>query len=823
MRVLYEPVYSTFIPDNRDEDRAFKQALTFYDPKSQWNPKYRMGYWDGCVRFWKDNKFCTGLISYAEEKLGKKFVVEDLPKAFPHKLTPDILNNLSFTGKYSYQYDVALSALEAKRGILWLATNSGKTAVAAGMIQALDIPTLFLVESVDLMRQTYDVFKAETNLDIGMLGGGQDDIRFVTVAVTKSALIRSKEKGHPFKSFIRDVQMVIADECFPGRTEVRTEQGCKDISFLVHNKSNCKVWSFNKDTKVYELKPIVNWYKNIVNTNLIKLHFGRSDKTISSTSNHKYFILNNDEVVTKRADELAIGDRCIVRAVPNSKQGVSPCLSKKQYQAVLGMVLGDGSLDRTTNLARLRFAQGEKQEEYLNYKIQLLSNLINKDTCFSGKSGYSDNKILYKNTRESLDFLDLYNDFYYSGTKRIDKVIDKIDPISLAFWVMDDGSFNQKLKTYQISTHCFSFEENKLIATTLFSKFGIKSVVSLDKRVNKYYQRIGSISSIKLSELIAPYVHPSMDYKLFDYDKNKFNFVIDDMVEYGLKEITNIESVPPKRKYVYNIEVEDNHNYIVSNNILVSNCHASGNYTYSTVLQKCINANYRYGLSGTPLDRGEIDSMRLIAYTGPVIERVTNTELIDLGVSAKPTVYMHKADTTGCANNFHANYPEAYSELIVYNDARNKQIVDLVKKGLAEDKIVMILVKQIAHGRVLQMRLESEGIDVDFCFGGSGKEERYININKLRKKISKVLIMSRIGETGIDIPSIDVLIRASGGKSTVSTLQSIGRGLRAKKGQDNVIDYHDFIDSGNSYLNSHSKARIKDYEREGFEIKYDNN
>lgn len=464
MRILYEPVYSTFIPDNRDEDRAFKQALTFFDPKSQWNPKYRMGYWDGCVRFWKDNKFCTGLISYAEEKLGKKFVVEDLPKALPHKLTPDILNNLSFTGKYSYQYDVALSALEAKRGILWLATNAGKTAVVAGMIKALEIPTLFLVESVDLMRQTYDVFKSEIDLDIGMLGGGQDDVKFVTVALTKSALIRSKEKGHPFKSFIRDVQMVISDEC-----------------------------------------------------------------------------------------------------------------------------------------------------------------------------------------------------------------------------------------------------------------------------------------------------------------------------------------------------------------------HGAANYTYSTVLQKCINANYRYGLSGTPLDRGEIDSMRLIAYTGPVIERVTNTELIDLGVSAKPTVYIHKADTTGCANNLHANYPEAYSELIVYNDARNKQIVDLVKKGLAENKVVMILVKQIAHGRVLQMRLEGEGIDVDFCFGGSGKEERYININKLRKKISRVLIMSKIGEVGIDIPSIDVLIRASGGKSTVSTLQSIGRGLRAKKDKANVIDYHDFIDSGNTYLNAHSKARICDYEREEFDIIYDNN
>ena len=822
MRVLYEPVYSTFIPDNRDEDRAFKQALTFFDPKSQWNPKYQMGYWDGCVRFWKDNKFCTGLISYAEDKLGHKFVVEDLPKPLPHKLTPNILKNLSFTGKYSYQYDIALSALESQRGVLWLATNSGKTACIAGMIKALNIPTLFLVESVDLMRQTYDVFREETDLDIGMLGGGFDDIRFVTVAVTKSALLRSREKGHPFKLFIKNAQMVVADECFPSRTEIRTECGCKDISFLVRNKSKCKVWSFNKDTKVYELKPILNWYKNTVNTNLTKLYFGRFDQPILSTPNHKYFILHNNEIIAKRADELSIGDRCIVRAIQNSKKGVSPCLSKKQYQAVLGMVLGDGSLDRTTTSARLRFAPGEKQIEYLKYKIQVLGNQINKDIYFSGKSGYSDNKIFYKNTRVSLDFLDLYNDLYYSGTKRIDRVIDKIDPISLAFWVMGGGSFNQKCKTYSISSYCFSFEENKLIATTLFSKFGIKSTISLDKRINRYCQRIGSTSSLKLSELIAPYVHPSMDYKLFDHDKNKFNFVIDDMVEYGLKEITNIESVSPKRKYVYNIEVEDNHNYIISNNILVSNCHSVANHTYSTVLQKCVNANYRYGLSGTPLDRSLVDGMRLIAYTGPVIGRVSNSELIDLGVSAKPTVYMHKADTTGCANNFHANYPEAYSELIVYNDSRNKQIVDLVKKGLAEDKIVMILVKQIAHGRVLQMRLEGEGIDVDFCFGGSGKEERYTNINKLRKKISKVLILSKIGEVGIDIPSIDVLIRASGGKSTVSTLQSIGRGLRAKKGKDNVIDYHDFIDSGNTYLNAHSKARICDYEREEFDIIYDN-
>ena len=70
---------------------------------------------------------------------------------------------------------------------------------------------------------------------------------------------------------------------------------------------------------------------------------------------------------------------------------------------------------------------------------------------------------------------------------------------------------------------------------------------------------------------------------------------------------------------------------------------------------------------------------------------------------------------------------------------------------------------------------------------------------------------------GLDIPDLDCILRASGGKSSISTLQAIGRGLRRKK-DENVVSYYDFLDSVDRYTYSHSMQRIKDYEQEEFEV-----
>ena len=85
------------------------------------------------------------------------------------------------------------------------------------------------------------------------------------------------------------------------------------------------------------------------------------------------------------------------------------------------------------------------------------------------------------------------------------------------------------------------------------------------------------------------------------------------------------------------------------------------------------------------------------------------------------------------------------------------------------------------------------------------------------KRGELAIIASTIFDEGVDIPEVGSLILAVGGKSTIKTLQRVGRALRPKKGE-NEVEIYDFIDWGNKYLLSHSRQRLQDYMDEGFHI-----
>jgi superfamily II DNA or RNA helicase len=81
--------------------------------------------------------------------------------------------------------------------------------------------------------------------------------------------------------------------------------------------------------------------------------------------------------------------------------------------------------------------------------------------------------------------------------------------------------------------------------------------------------------------------------------------------------------------------------------------------------------------------------------------------------------------------------------------------------------------------------------------------------NKAKNRKVRILIATRklFGE-GVDIPAIDVLINAAGGKSNILFTQMFGRGLRTESQKDKLI-YVDFYDYTYSHLRQHSGERIK--------------
>lgn len=93
-----------------------------------------------------------------------------------------------------------------KRGIIVLPTGSGKTIAAVLAIRLTQRKTLVQVPTLDLMQQWKEVLYNFFKIEIGLLGGGMNNIQDITVATYDSALIHMPRIGNQFG-------LAIYDEC----------------------------------------------------------------------------------------------------------------------------------------------------------------------------------------------------------------------------------------------------------------------------------------------------------------------------------------------------------------------------------------------------------------------------------------------------------------------------------------------------------------------------------------------------------------------------------------------------------------------------------
>ena len=91
------------------------------------------------------------------------------------------------------------------RGCVVLPTGSGKTIIGIKAIEKSNAASLVVVPTLDLMDQwTTTLSKYFSNIRIGNLGGGNDDIQSITVSTYDSAYIRAPFLGNKFSLIIFD-------------------------------------------------------------------------------------------------------------------------------------------------------------------------------------------------------------------------------------------------------------------------------------------------------------------------------------------------------------------------------------------------------------------------------------------------------------------------------------------------------------------------------------------------------------------------------------------------------------------------------------------
>jgi superfamily II DNA or RNA helicase len=254
------------------------------------------------------------------------------------------------------------------------------------------------------------------------------------------------------------------------------------------------------------------------------------------------------------------------------------------------------------------------------------------------------------------------------------------------------------------------------------------------------------------------------------------------------------------------------------------------------IMDKLTECKYRHGFTGT-LKSSESKTHRLVleGCFGEVRRFVSTKDLMDSGTVAdfnvKAIVLNYdekiKKDFRKAIKQIaegSRKYP-AEREFLVNNQRRNMFIRNLLWSLEGQNNLVLFdLVEK--HGKILEPLLRKDDRQLHFIYGGTKGDERERIRNLIENdpiKQHDILASYGVFSTGVNLKKLDNVIFASGSKSEIKVLQSIGRALR--KGNDadkaTLYDITDDLSSGSyeNYTLKHFKKRIEIYGSEQFKFK----
>ena len=184
-------------------------------------------------------------------------------------------------------------------------------------------------------------------------------------------------------------------------------------------------------------------------------------------------------------------------------------LTQTQRSIIIGSLLGDGYLRIVPGRkeALLEINHSYSQKEYVDWKYKMLENICKSAPKMRRGNG---SRVAYRfTTRQNSELSELFRKFYRNNKKVIPEDI-KLDPIMLAVWYMDDGSFCRASDVYLNTQQFNANDQNR--CQEMLRKIGIESMQNRDKEYKRLRFKKSDLE--KLWNIITPYIIPSMTYKL---------------------------------------------------------------------------------------------------------------------------------------------------------------------------------------------------------------------------------------------------------------------------------------------------------------------
>lgn len=241
--------------------------------------------------------------------------------------------------------------------------------------------------------------------------------------------------------------------------------------------------------------------------------------------------------------------------------------------------------------------------------------------------------------------------------------------------------------------------------------------------------------------------------------------------------------------------------------VIGEEAHEAGGNSYFEILRHCKNATIRVALTATPFMRADAeDNMRLMAAFGPVLIKVSEKQLIDCGILARPIFRYVNAPPHP---KLRKTSPWQRAVQLGYTE-NTAMHVELAREAMQAKRLgipVLTLVQRQKHGEALASAYRERGLRAVFIWGEHDNAARRRALRALAKGLIDVVIGSTIVDVGVDVPAIGLLQLAGGGKAEVALRQRIGRALRAKKFGPNVAFISDWSCNLNHTLRDHTRQR----------------
>ncbi|RJS85390.1 phosphoenolpyruvate synthase [Candidatus Bathyarchaeota archaeon] len=450
--------------------------------------------------------------------------------------------------------------------------------------------------------------------------------------IKKGDILVTKMTNPDWVPYMRVAGAIVTDDggmtCFAGDVKLLTDRGFlrfKDVYEIIQQGIPLKVLSFNLETMKTEWKNVAAAMKR--RARLIRVAIsqtGRAQKnTLDLTPDHKLLSLNGrkllyEEVNTILSDQKMV---CVADKIPSLTEELDPDADEAY---VLGAIVSDGNINLTGNHGQVYFIQKPVPEKmpFINYVKRSFRKVYGYDlreypkkpsmSFLRGRPVRGTATAYYCARKEVAERLDRLK----RGIQEWTLTVDEDSLLNFLAGIADgDGSLTQNSSRLQI----FLSEEklqavviallrlgilpqittNRNIYNVQITE-GIERILSKTKRLKptRVKRRYGSkffsarqllhdiVDDVNYKGRIKPYVEKNL---LIGADKvQKFILpLVKGQVKDELQKILSsdfrmqriIKIADLGEDYVYNIEVEDNHNYVVFTEnytpLIVKNCHAA--------------------------------------------------------------------------------------------------------------------------------------------------------------------------------------------------------------------------------------------------------